>query len=186
MAAMHAAPLHGLMHSLLKGCKNLYMTWNYPFERFMKALHHRKRMNNGDEKTSIPYKSFHDKKHKGTFYTGYHHSFRLFNHPTSQAETIETDIGLPLYPGSKEIPDYIPVRTGQNHSSFQNITFITSDSFKKVLAFYQERLGKFSTSKPQTSAKSALWSESTAKGYRIVTLIEAEEGTKITITARTW
>ncbi|HOD79055.1 MAG: hypothetical protein KBH86_01485 [Syntrophorhabdus sp.] len=106
--------------------------------------------------------------------------------PQIQAETIETDIGLPLYPGSKEIPDYIPVRTGQNHSSFQNITFITSDSFKKVLAFYQERLGKFSTSKPQTSAKSALWSESTAKGYRIVTLIEAEEGTKITITARTW
>ena len=104
----------------------------------------------------------------------------------AQAEMIEKDIGLPLYPGSKQIPSCVPIRADQNQPSFRNITLITSDSFKKVLAFYQEKLGKFSTSKSQTSAKSALWNESTSKGYRIVTLMEAEEGTKITITRRTW
>lgn len=104
----------------------------------------------------------------------------------AKAETTEKEIGVPLYPGSRQIPSCVPVKTDQNNSSFRNITLITSDSFKKVLTFYQEKLGKFSSSKSQFSAKSALWNESTPKGYRIVTLMEAEEGTKITITKRIW
>jgi len=102
------------------------------------------------------------------------------------AEMVEQDIGLPWYPGSKQIPSCVPIGTDKNHLSFQNINLITSDSFKKVLVFYQEKLGKFSTSKSQASTKSALWNESTPKGYRIITLVETEEGTKITITKRTW
>jgi hypothetical protein len=39
---------------------------------------------------------------------------------------------------------------------------------------------------PQSSTKSALWNESTPKGYRIVSLAETQEGTKITITKRIW
>jgi len=104
----------------------------------------------------------------------------------AKAEITEKEIGVPLYPGSRQIPSCVPVKTDQNNSSFRNITLITSDSFKKVLTFYQEKLGKFSTSKSQFFAKSALWNESTPKGYRIVTLMEAEEGTKITITKRIW
>jgi hypothetical protein len=96
------------------------------------------------------------------------------------------DMGIPWYPGSKQIPSCVPIGMDKNHLSFQNINLITSDSFKKVLVFYQEKLGKFSTSKSQASTKSALWNESTPKGYRIITLVETEEGTKITITKRTW
>jgi len=103
-----------------------------------------------------------------------------------KADMHEKDIGIPLYPGSKQIPSCVSTKAGQNLISFQNITLITSDSFKKVLTFYQEKLGRFSTSKSQAFAKSAFWSESTAKGYRIVTLLEAGEGTKITITKRIW
>lgn len=103
-----------------------------------------------------------------------------------RAEITEKEIGVPLYPGSRQIPSCVPAKTDQNNSSFRNITLITSDSFKKVLTFYQEKLGKFSTSRSQFSSKSALWNESTPKGYRIVTLMEAEEGTKITITKRIW
>jgi len=103
-----------------------------------------------------------------------------------KAEITEKEIGVPLYPGSRQIPSCVPVKTDQNNSSFRNITLITSDSFKKVLTFYQAKLGKFSTSKSQSFARSAFWNESTMKGYRIVTLIEAEEGTKITITKRIW
>lgn len=99
---------------------------------------------------------------------------------------LEKDIGIPLYPGSKQIPRCVSIKADQNFNSFQNITLITSDSFKKVLTFYQAKLGKFSTSKSQSFARSAFWNESTMKGYRIVTLIEAEEGTKITITKRIW
>ncbi len=104
----------------------------------------------------------------------------------AHAEMAENDIGVPLYPGSRQIPSCVPSKTDQNYSSFRSITLITSDSFKKVLIFYQEKLGKFSTSKSQAFARSAFWNESTMKGYRIVTLIEAEEGTKITITKRIW
>jgi hypothetical protein len=103
-----------------------------------------------------------------------------------QAEIIEKDVGIPFYPGSKQIPDCVPLETDKNHQSFRNISLITSDNFKKVLAFYQEKLGKFPISKSQASTKSALWNESTPKGYRIVTLVETQEGTKITITKRIW
>lgn len=102
------------------------------------------------------------------------------------AEMVEKEIGIPFYPGSKQIPSCAPIRADQDNLSFRNITLITSDSFKKVLTFYQKKLGRFSTSKSQALTKSALWNETTTKGYRIVTLIEAEEGTKITLTKRTW
>jgi hypothetical protein len=103
-----------------------------------------------------------------------------------QAEGIEKDVGIPFYPGSKQIPNCVPLETDRSHQTFQNINLITSDNFKKVLAFYQEKLGKFPISKSQASTKSALWNESTPKGYRIVTLVETQEGTKITITKRIW
>ena len=104
----------------------------------------------------------------------------------AQAEVIEKDVGIPFYPGSQKIQNCVPLETEQNHKSFRNINLVTSDSFKKVLAFYQEKLGKFSISKSQASAKSALWNESSPKGYRIVTLVETQEGTKITISKRIW
>jgi hypothetical protein len=104
----------------------------------------------------------------------------------AQAETAENNIGIPFYPGSKQIPNCAPLETNKNPQSFRNISLITSDNFKKVLVFYQEKLGKFSISKSQSSTKSALWNESTPKGYRIITLVETEEGTKITITKRIW
>jgi hypothetical protein len=104
----------------------------------------------------------------------------------AQAEVIEKDVGIPFYPGSQQIQNCVPLEAEQNHKSFRNINLVTSDGFKKVLAFYQEKLGKFSISKSQASAKSALWNESTPKGYRIVTLVESQEGTKITITKRIW
>jgi biopolymer transport protein ExbD len=103
-----------------------------------------------------------------------------------QAEGIEKDLGIPFYPGSKQTPNCVPLETDKNHQSFLNINLISSDNFKKVLAYYQEKLGKFSISKSQSSTKSALWNESTPKGYRIVTLVETQEGTKITITKRIW
>ena len=103
-----------------------------------------------------------------------------------QAEGIEKDLGIPFYPGSKQTPNYVPLETDTNHQSFLNINLISSDNFKKVLAFYQDKLGKFSIFKSQSSTKSALWNESTPKGYRIVTLVETQEGTKITISKRIW
>ena len=103
-----------------------------------------------------------------------------------QAEGIEKDLGIPFYPGSKQTPNCAPLETDKNHQSFRNVNLITSDSFKKVLAFYQDKLGKFSIFKSQSSTKSALWNESTPKGYRIVSLAETQEGTKITITKRIW
>jgi hypothetical protein len=105
---------------------------------------------------------------------------------TVLAEIIEKDVGIPFYPGSKQTPNCVPLETDKNHQSFLNINLISSDNFKKVLAYYQEKLGKFSISKSQSSTKSALWNESTPKGYRIVTLVETQEGTKITITKRIW
>jgi hypothetical protein len=105
---------------------------------------------------------------------------------TVQAEIIEKDVGIPFYPGSKQTPNCLPLETDKNHQSFLNINLISSDNFKKVLAYYQEKLGKFSISKSQASTKSALWNESSPKGYRIVTLVETQEGTKITITKRIW
>jgi hypothetical protein len=105
---------------------------------------------------------------------------------TVQAEIIEKDVGIPFYPGSKQAPNCVPLETDKNHQSFLNINLISSDNFKKVLAYYQEKLGKFSISKSQSYTKSALWNESTPKGYRIVTLVETQEGTKITITKRIW
>jgi hypothetical protein len=105
---------------------------------------------------------------------------------TVLAEIIEKDVGIPFYPGSKQTPNCVPLETEKNHQSFLNINLISSDNFKKVLAYYQEKLGKFSISKSQSSTKSALWNESTPKGYRIVTLVETQEGTKITITKRIW
>jgi hypothetical protein len=103
-----------------------------------------------------------------------------------QAQIIEKDVGIPFYPGSKQTPNCVPFDTDKNHQSFLNINLISSDNFKKVLAYYQEKLGKFSISKSQSSTKSALWNESSPKGYRIVTLVETQEGTKITITKRIW
>lgn len=105
---------------------------------------------------------------------------------SAQAEGIEKDLGILFYPGSKQIPNCVPLETDKDPQSFQNISLITSDNFKKVLVFYQEKLGKFSTSKFQALSKSALWNESTPKGYRIVSLLETQEGTKITITKRVW
>jgi hypothetical protein len=105
---------------------------------------------------------------------------------TVLAEIIEKDVGIPFYPGSKQTPNCVPLETEKNHQSFLNINLISSDNFKKVLAYYQEKPGKFSISKSQSSTKSALWNESTPKGYRIVTLVETQEGTKITITKRIW
>jgi len=105
---------------------------------------------------------------------------------TVQAEIIEKDVGIPFYPGSKQTPNCVPLETDKNHQSFLNINLISSDNFKKVLAYYQEKLGKFSISKSQSSTKSAMWNESSPKGYRIVTLVETQEGTKITITKRIW
>jgi len=105
---------------------------------------------------------------------------------TVQAEIIEKDVGIPFYPGSKQTPNCVALETDKNHQSFLNINLISSDNFKKVLAYYQEKLGKFSISKSQSSTKSAMWNESSPKGYRIVTLVETQEGTKITITKRIW
>jgi biopolymer transport protein ExbD len=105
---------------------------------------------------------------------------------TVQAEIIEKDVGIPFYPGSKQTPNCVPLETDKNHQSFLNINLISSDNFKKVLTYYQEKLGKFSISKSQSSTKSALWNESSPKGYRIVTLVETQDGTKITITKRIW
>lgn len=102
------------------------------------------------------------------------------------AEITEKDIGIPFYPGSRQIPNCDPLVTEKNYQSFLNINFITSDSFKKVLVFYQEKLGKFSIFKSHASVKSALWTESVPKGYRIVNLVETHEGTRITITKRNW
>lgn len=104
----------------------------------------------------------------------------------AQAEVMEKEVGIPFYPGSQQIQNCVPLEAEKNKKSFHNVNLITSDSFKKVLAFYQEKLGKFSISKSQVSAKSALWNESTPKGYRIVNLVETQEGTRITITKRIW
>ena len=104
----------------------------------------------------------------------------------AQAEVDEKDAGIPFYPGSKQVANCIPLETDKAPQSFVNINLITSDNFKKVLVFYQEKLGKFSISKSQSSTKSAWWNESTPKGYRIVTIVETEEGTKITISKRIW
>lgn len=103
-----------------------------------------------------------------------------------QADLLEKDMGIPFYPGSRQIPNCDPVDMDKNQQSFFNISFTTSDSFKKVLSFYQEKLGKFSIFKSQSFTKSAMWNESTPKGYRIVTLVETQDGTKITITKRVW
>lgn len=104
----------------------------------------------------------------------------------AQPEALEKEVGIPFYPGSRQIPNCAPMDVDKEPKSFRNISLISSDSFKKVLLFYQEKLGKFSTSKSQSSTKSALWNESTPKGYRIVSLLETHEGTKITITKRIW
>lgn len=104
----------------------------------------------------------------------------------AQVDLLEKDMGIPFYPGSRLIPGTGPLETDKNPQSFLNISFITSDNFKKVLSFYQEKLGKFSIFKSQSLTKSAMWNESTHKGYRIVTLVETEDGTKITITKRVW
>ncbi len=101
-----------------------------------------------------------------------------------RAEITEKEIGVPLYPDQgksrvafrqKQIK--ITLRFETSHSLLEQL--------QKVLTFYQEKLGKFSTSRSQFSSKSALWNESPQK-VRIVTLMEAEEGTKITITKRIW
>jgi hypothetical protein len=102
------------------------------------------------------------------------------------AEEIEKDLGIPFYPGSRQDTNYAPLGVDKGGQSFRNINLITPDNFSKVLAFYQGRLGKFSIFKSQTSAKSALWNESNPQGYRILTLVGTQEGTKITITKRTW
>jgi hypothetical protein len=105
----------------------------------------------------------------------------------AQAQMLDKDMGgVPFYPGSRQIPNYTSVKADKNPQSFQNINLATSDGFKRVLNFYQEKLGKFSISKSQSVTKSAMWNESTPKGYRIVTLLETEEGTLITITRRVW
>ena len=87
-------------------------------------------------------------------------SAALNHHHLFQAEIIEKDVGIPFYPGSKQTPNCVPLETDKNHQSFLNINLISSDNFKKVLAYYQEKLGKFSISKSQSSTKSALWNES--------------------------
>lgn len=109
----------------------------------------------------------------------------LANNPV-RAEMGENDTGIPFYPGSIQVPDGVPLSTDRSLQSFLNINLVTQDTFKKVLLFYQERLGRFSIFKSQASPKSALWNESSPKGYRIVTLVETQEGTKITITKRNW
>ena len=160
--------------------------------RFMKALYRRKLIENVNEEKRGSHKYLYSvesmKRHSTLGAISIIVLFMMASLPISHvhAEMVEQDIGIPWYPGSKQIPSCVPIGTDKNHLSFRNINLITSDSFKKVLVFYQEKLGKFSTSKSQASTKSALWNESTPKGYRIITLVETEEGTKITITKRTW
>jgi hypothetical protein len=160
--------------------------------RFMKALFRKKQVENVNEDKRASHKNLYSaetmKRHStfGAIITLF--LFIIISLPIShvQAEMVEQDIGIPWYPGSRQIPSCAPIGTDKNHPSFRNINLITPDSFKKVLFFYQEKIGKFSISKSQASTKSALWNESTPKGYRIITLVETEEGTKITITKRTW
>ena len=104
----------------------------------------------------------------------------------AQNGVFEKEVGIPFYPGSRQIPNYGAPDLDKDPQSFLNISLITPDSFKKVLTFYQDKLGKFSIFKSQTLTKSAIWNESTPRGYRIVTLVESENGTRITISRRVW
>lgn len=160
--------------------------------RFMKALYRKKLIENVNEEKRGSHKYLYSvesmKRHSTlgtiTILLLVIMAHLLISHV--YAEMVEQEIGIPWYPGSKQIPSFVPTGTDKDQLSFRNINLITPDSFKKVLVFYQEKLGKFSTSKSQASTKSALWNESTPKGYRIITLVETEDGTRITITKRTW
>lgn len=105
---------------------------------------------------------------------------------SATAEVTEQELGIPFYPSAKPVPGIVPSESVRNGQLFLNINLISPDSFRKVLLFYEERMGKFSIFKSQATAKSALWYESTPKGYRIITLVETNEGTKITLSRRIW
>lgn len=107
---------------------------------------------------------------------------------SSRAEdrTTAPAVIIPFYPGASLIPSHASSKENINGGAFQNVNLFVSEGFKKVLTYYQDKLGKFSIFGSHGSGRSALWHDSNNKGYRIVTLRETREGTAITITTRIW
>lgn len=150
------------------------------FARSMKASHHKKQIKMMAMKTM---------KYTPTLCILFLQTIFILTAMTNvhaQNGSLEKEVGIPFYPGSKQIPNYGALDLDKDPQSFLNISLITPDSFKKVLIFYQDKIGKFSIFKSQSLTKSAIWNESTPRGYRIVTIVESENGTKITISRRVW
>jgi len=92
------------------------------------------------------------------------------------------DIGLPIYPGAMQDPDNPSMKT----PFMQNLHLLSGDPFSKILAWYKEKLGKF-TDASSKKGQQALWNDKTPEGrVRTVTIstIGAPEG-KVKITLMT-
>lgn len=91
------------------------------------------------------------------------------------------DMGLPIYPGAKQDPANPPI----NAPHMKNLHILSSDPFEKVLDWYSQKLGKFTTD-PQKGGIQALWSKKNNDGVVMtvtISNINSPPGqTKITMT----
>ena len=69
-------------------------------------------------------------------------------------------LGLPLYPGATQDPEYPPI----NAPHMKNLHILTSDPFDKVVEWYSQKLGPFDIDKQQGGSQ-AMWNKETQDGF---------------------
>jgi hypothetical protein len=69
-------------------------------------------------------------------------------------------LGLPLYPGATQDPEYPPV----NAPHIKNLHILTSDPFETVVEWYSQKLGPFDIDKQQKGSQ-AMWNKETQDGF---------------------
>ena len=69
-------------------------------------------------------------------------------------------LGLPLYPGATQDPEYPPI----NAPHIKNLHILTSDPFDKVVEWYSQKLGPFDIDK-QKGGSQAMWNKKTQDGF---------------------
>lgn len=72
----------------------------------------------------------------------------------------DQDLGLPVYPGATQDPEYPPI----NAPHLKNLHILTSDPFDKVVEWYSQKLGPFDIDKQQKGSQ-AMWNKETPDGF---------------------